>query len=109
MAAFPDGWQCGTGEEAAAADIAGWDEDRAGLEFGKFRDHHLANGSQRADWSAAWRKWCHHGVEFDQRRPAASSISQRPTGVASALIGLKRAMDYHKAQQQDDDSDADEE
>jgi hypothetical protein len=56
--AFPDDWQCGTVEKDDAADIAGWDADRAVWEFGKFRDHHISAGNQRADWSAAWRKWC---------------------------------------------------
>ena len=38
-----------------------------------FRDHYLASGATRADWSACWRKWLGRRAGFQPRAPAAGS------------------------------------
>lgn len=40
------------------------------LEFGKCKDHALANGVLHADWRRAFRYWCRNAVEFRERRGA---------------------------------------
>jgi hypothetical protein len=46
----------------------------------RFRDHHQARGSTMADWSAAWRTWCHNALRFS--KPNGANGGANPTGVA---------------------------
>jgi hypothetical protein len=49
-------------QQIADSEKFGLNETEAiNVEFEKFRDHHLANGTQFADWNAAWRRWLEKG------------------------------------------------
>lgn len=39
------------------------------VEWPKFRDHHLGNGSLKVDWDATWRTWCAGWRKFNGMPP----------------------------------------
>jgi hypothetical protein len=49
---------------------------RLDIELEKFRDHHMANGSQFKDWDRAMRKWLRQASEWSKEaRAARASMS----------------------------------
>ena len=49
----------------------------AGLEFGKFCDHHRSRGNTMADWEAAWGTWCRNAATFS--RPVVRTAEREST------------------------------
>jgi hypothetical protein len=66
---FPDGWVLGDAELAIAVDVCGWELPTAEHHFRRFRLWHLQNDARRADWSAAWEKWCVDELDKQERKP----------------------------------------
>lgn len=56
-----------TDKHRAFAEQGGLD---AGMEWGAFKDHHLAKGSRFADWDRAWQTWCRNAFRFAAERLA---------------------------------------
>jgi hypothetical protein len=58
----------------------------------KFRDHHLSEGSQKADWNAAWRLWCRREVEHEDggAPPSLMATNTQTTEIPRAQESPKR-------------------
>jgi hypothetical protein len=82
---------CGAPQLAAAYDN-GWDAERAFAEFDKFRDWYMRKRPFSYDWQAEWRNWIKRGVEWDARH----SKKKRQTGLASAITGIRNALNRAK-------------
>jgi Helix-turn-helix domain len=51
-----------------ALERAGWNSDRANLEFDKFRNRCLSSGKRSHDWDAEFALWIERGVEHKPKR-----------------------------------------
>lgn len=66
------------------AEDAGLSREEFRLEWQKFRAHHVATGSQMADWHAAWRKWTLNVRPLARAGPARTEARPRNNGYAIA-------------------------
>ena len=60
-------------EDRMHAELAGFTQDRIEAEAASFRDHWLADATERAtkaDWSAAWRSWLRRANKYEKSAPA---------------------------------------
>jgi hypothetical protein len=89
---FPDDWVCGLHETKEAYQLADWDADVVYAEFDKFRDWHKSKNIRSYDWLAEWRKWIRRGIEYQK-----TNKPQRLKGLASAVVGIKKAYERDKA------------
>jgi len=85
---LPDDWNP-TADDRAFARSLDLDPGEIVLQFA---DHYRATGGVRADWSAAWRKWCRNEPQF-RRRPVRAAARPRPAWLDSdvwADVGAHR-------------------
>jgi hypothetical protein len=74
-------------QNIADAEERGFTRQEIEHEAHQFREHHLAAGSVRADWGAAWRKWLGDARQF-AARPAGG-------GGARGMVAALRARGAH--------------
>lgn len=70
-----------------AANEAGLTLEQFRTEWRNFRNHHIAKGSQMADWSAAWRTWLGNHQKFNKSREGPTGLS-RERGSLASLFGI---------------------
>lgn len=64
--------------EWAIAEYPHWTPDTVRLIASKFANHFHSTAGESADWSAAWRNWCHDDLTQKAHRPARDVQSAGP-------------------------------
>jgi hypothetical protein len=84
--------------DMAHAQGAGMLPQTAEHEWGQFRAHHLARGSQFSDWHQAWRTWVGNWVSFGRRQiGAALTSASGPKRILAIAHFEERAATYDKS------------
>jgi hypothetical protein len=93
---FPEGWELSAAQLSVAQSIAGWEHDRAGREFIKFRGHHEEEESKRRQWPVAWEKWCCDGAKFDEQDGGRRSTTKKGGRIVTEDDLIDQADDLEK-------------
>lgn len=79
-----------TQEDRQAARDLGFSDEESEHEARKFRDWHLAHGTEFADWTATWRNWLNRAPEFAARQHQAAG-GRTPGGLVGAALRARAA------------------
>jgi len=52
-------------------------KDQINIEFEKFKSHHIAKGTLKANWKAAWKSWCINHKQFIPKAPREQTAKQK--------------------------------
>jgi uncharacterized protein YdaU (DUF1376 family) len=77
-----------TEQDLAYAAENGMVREDVRIEWPKFRNHHISEGNLKADWPAAWRKWCDNWKGWRQKARAGPSNGKLSYGDIARLLPL---------------------
>ncbi len=84
---IPRNWSLGIDDRKYARPR--WNEERIDSEFEIFRNHYIATGDTRADWSATWRAWVARDEHFNGHRGAGQSARPRGENIVAIVREIK--------------------